>query len=93
MSSICCWAACKAVAAGSSGLAPGRPAKVSERSVPHCGQQGSVLSRGGGREGMVRVMVVDMLKSVWLGWRSEMKGGKREEEGGVGSDCQGGGAL
>lgn len=37
------------------------PAKVRERSVPHFGQQGIALSRGGGRMGVVRVIVDDML--------------------------------
>lgn len=43
------------------------PVNVRERSLPQLGQQGMALRRGGGRMGVVRVMVDDILVdcSVW----------------------------
>lgn len=44
------------------------PVKVRERSVPHFGQQGMALSRGGGRMGVVRVIVDDILFVSFVEW-------------------------
>lgn len=73
MSSIWAWAAWRVA----SGLLVGgaeAPAKVRERSVPHFGQQGMALSRGGGRMGVVRVIVDDILivSVCWMGWKKAL---------------------